>query len=100
MNRLLNKFLNITVTIVTIVCKANTSSASHEDIAYNNAFIAFNQAKAGDSDAVKKATDLFCQLSQQYPQNPLYRAYCGSVTTMQAKNAWFPMTTNLLNKCY
>lgn len=54
------------------------------------AVVVFKQATQGKSDAVPKALALFKEIEKTHPNHPLLRSYIGSLTTMQARDAWMP----------
>jgi tetratricopeptide (TPR) repeat protein len=49
-------------------------------------------ARKGDTSATERAFDQFARLTEANPQQPLYRAYYGSMYTIKARDAWFPFT--------
>ena len=50
----------------------------------------FERAAAGDKDAVEEAVARFKALGESQAQSPWYKARLGSLTTMQARDAWAP----------
>jgi hypothetical protein len=49
-------------------------------------------ARGGDTSATGRAFGQFEQLSKAHPEQPLYRAYYGSMYCIKARDAWFPFT--------
>ncbi|MDH5360782.1 MAG: hypothetical protein OEX03_09470 [Gammaproteobacteria bacterium] len=58
--------------------------------AEQQAFENFERAAAGDKAAVELAIEQFETLLKGDPQQPVYEARVGSLTTMQARDAWAP----------
>ncbi len=50
----------------------------------------FEQSLAGDNSVTEEAFEQFKQLSQNYPDNPLFLAYYGSSYTLLGRDAWMP----------
>ncbi len=81
--------LVITLAMPTLAAAATPEETTAE---FLRAREASSLARKGDTDATPRAFDLFERLTEANPQQPLYRAYYGSVYCLKGRDAWFPFS--------
>ncbi len=65
-------------------------TACADEAAQRAALATFSQARAGDDGRVEAAAAQLLAVSRSEPGHPLWLAYAGSATAMQARTTWLP----------
>lgn len=64
--------------------------AHADEAAQRSALATFSQARGGDDGRIEAAAAQLLAVSRNEPGHPLWLAYAGSATTMQARTTWQP----------
>ena len=84
------EFATVAISFILAAGNAAAQPAQGPESAFIEAVRLVQRASAGDSSAIEPAVAAFEALTRADPAQPLYEAYLGSATGMQARQAWMP----------
>ena len=84
------KFIRLHIWLLGISCFLLPAFGNAAEPVFAQAQTLFEQALQEQDGALDQALRQFEALSEQHPENPVYRAYLGACMTLLGRDAWMP----------